>query len=264
MERARPFSKAHCRPPRRRPKAKIFTGRLCRSGRLPLFCKSIRCAATVKAVQRALVFFSPLPPQRTRVGTAFPPGGRKQFRLGRYTVRNRRQKTGVLGPSQRQRHWQAKGRAVLQSKIPLYSKLDFTKGSADLRKNTRLLLADFSKAGAALRKKRPPATGRLCRGRRSLAKKASSCNRQTLPGRRSLANKVPSCNRQTLPGQARLCEKSALLQQADFAGAARPCWKIFALHQGLPCRKAEGGASPALLSRLLIPCRKAFFAFLGR
>lgn len=197
MERARPFSKAHCRPPRRRPKAKIFTGRLCRSGRLPLFCKSIRCAATVKAVQRALVFFSPLPPQRTRVGTAFPPGGRKQFRLGRYTVRNRRQKTGVLGPSQRQRHWQAKGRAVLQRKIPLYSKLDFTKGSADLRKNTRLLLADFSKAGTVLRKKCLPATDRLA------------------------------------------------------GGQAQPCWKIFALHQGPLCRKAEGGASPALLSRPL-------------
>lgn len=185
MERARPFSKAHCRPPRRRPKAKIFTGRLCRSGRLPLFCKSIRCAATVKAVQRALVFFSPLPPQRTRARTAFPPGGRKQFRLGRYTVRNRCQKTGVLGPSQRQRHWQAKGRAVLQRKIPLYGKLDFSKGSADLRKNTRLLLTDFSEAGTVLRKKCSSAAGRLCRGSTALLENFRLASGPALPqGRR--------------------------------------------------------------------------------
>lgn len=98
----------------------------------------------------------------------------------------------------------------------------------------------------------------------------------TLPKAAQLYKKTHACNRQALPEQAQFCEKNTLLQQAGFAGAgaasrkntrllqtpfagaARPCWKIFALHQGPPCRKAEGGASPALLQRLLISCRKAF------
>ena len=148
---------AGCLAGGRRPDS--FTGRLRRRGS---FCfslpsKSACYAAKAKAVQQAFAFCSLHPPQRTRTGTAFPPGGRNQFWLIRYTVRNRRQKAGGFGPSQRQRYWKAKGRALLQSKIPLYGKFNFTKGSA------------------ASRKKHPPVTGRLCRSRRGLAGKFSPC-----------------------------------------------------------------------------------------
>ena len=133
--------------------------------------KSACRAAKTKAAQQAFAFCSLRPPQHTRAGTAFPPGGRKQFRLRRYTVRNRRQKTGGFRPLRRQRYWQAKDSAASQSKIPVYDKLDFAKGSAALQKNTRLQQAGFAGAGTVLRKKHPPAAGRLCRSGRSFAKK---------------------------------------------------------------------------------------------
>ena len=89
-------------------------------------------------------------------GTAFPPGGRNQFWLIRYTVKTAARKRAVSG------HHSAKDiegqrQGTLQSKIPLYGKFNFTKGSA------------------ASRKKHPPVTGRLCRSRRGLAGKFSPC-----------------------------------------------------------------------------------------
>ena len=95
---------AGCLAGGRRPDS--FTGRLRRRGS---FCfslpsKSACYAAKAKAVQQAFAFYSLHPPQRTRTGTAFPPGGRNQFWLIRYTVRNRRQKAGGFGPLRRQRY----------------------------------------------------------------------------------------------------------------------------------------------------------------
>ena len=85
----------------------------------------------------------------------------------------------------------------------------------------------------------------------------------TLPKAARLREKTLACNRQTLPEQARPCEKKASsCNRQTLPEQARPCWKIFALHHSPPCRKTEGGASPAPLPRLLISCRKAFFAFL--
>jgi hypothetical protein len=87
----------------------------------------------------------------------------------------------------------------------------------------------------------------------------------TLPKAARLREKTLACNRQTLPEQARPCEKKASsCNRQTLPEQARPCWKIFALHHSPPCRKTEGGASPAPLPRLLISCRKAFFAFPSR
>ena len=83
-----------------------FTGRLHRRGPSCLFPpKQKRLPrGQNQAAQQAFAFCSLRPPQHTRAGTAFPPGGRKQFRLRRYTVRNRRQKTGGFGLLRRQRY----------------------------------------------------------------------------------------------------------------------------------------------------------------
>ena len=141
VERAHPFSKAHCRLPRRRPKPDSFTGRLRRRGS---FCFSppkpkrlLRGQSQSRAARR-LPFALCIRRSARGREPPFPPGGRNQFWLIRYTVRNRRQKAASLGHHSAKDIGRPKAGHFCKAKYPFMANLTLPKAARLREKNTRL------------------------------------------------------------------------------------------------------------------------------